>query len=322
MKSNPTVWALTDNIVGNSNQSISLSSKITENCEIKEIKYNFLAKLPNMILKLFPLHIKRAVLNSLRQSSPPDIIVCAGRRLAVLAVYLKKLYAEQKEVKIIQIMKPCMDPSEFELIILPQHDNFDHALPNVIRTIGALNNVNERILNTRYKFITDYPRKKRFIAVLIGGSTKNYRLTMHNTRELIAILTKIAAQTRVRLFITFGRRTPEHIKYYIEENISSTYLANSPIFSGPCPYPGMLARADCIIATSDSVSMCSEAVTSGIPTYIYKFPEFKSKKHDYFVQQLVDIGVARRLEEKTVIESYEYEPLKELERVSEIVKSR
>ena len=52
----------------------------------------------------------------------PDIIMFSGRRTAPLAIYLKKIFKNQ--TKIIQIMRPNLSPKEFDLIILPQHDNY------------------------------------------------------------------------------------------------------------------------------------------------------------------------------------------------------
>src|SRR5690606_27431832 len=114
----------------------------------------------------------------------------AGRRTAVLAVYLKKL--SNNKSKIIQIMRPNLEPKAFELIILPQHDIYNHTLPNIVRILGALTNVQEKLPEIKANFENKYPDIKNFIAVIIGGSTKNYKLTMENAQELGKALGSIA----------------------------------------------------------------------------------------------------------------------------------
>ncbi|NDB48379.1 MAG: hypothetical protein EB031_04380 [Proteobacteria bacterium] len=68
-----------------------------------------------------------------------------------------------------------MNPKLFDLIILPQHDNYNYTLPNIVRIIGALNDVQSSMLHTKSAFRTNYPELPNFIAVIIGGSTKSYK---------------------------------------------------------------------------------------------------------------------------------------------------
>ena len=322
MATEPRIWVLTDHVESNSNQSIALARKLSKNYELKKIEYNCFAKLPNLFLKLYPLHIKRSIVVSLINAPAPDIIICAKRRLAALAVFLKKYYQSTKKITLFQIMRPSINPKEFDLIILPQHDQFDCVLPNVVRTIGSLHNIDEQIRQVKEQFLANYPIRKHCVAVLINGTNKNYSLSLAEAKELALILKNIAANYSLKLFITFSKRTSQNIQKYFRDNISLSHLVHLSSDDSPSPYPGMLEQADYIITTSNSVSVCSEAVGTGVPVYIYTPSKFFSKKHNYFVQQLIDIGVARRLEEDSVLEAYKYKPLKELDRVVEIIKSR
>jgi mitochondrial fission protein ELM1 len=61
---------------------------------------------------------------------------------------------------------------------------------------------------------------------------------------------------------------------------------------GENPYFGMLACADAIIATADSVSMVSEAVATSVPVFLVRLPG-KSGRIGAFMDALVADGRVR-----------------------------
>jgi len=315
---NPQIWVLVDNRVGGANQAIELAKKLGKSFETKPIEYNSFARLPNSLLSLFPIHIKKATLTALKNDRPPGIIISYGRRIAPLALHLKRKL--KGDIKIIQIMRPDIDPKEFEFIILPQHDSFNYVLPNVVRIIGALNNVKDKCLEGQELFNSNHPNIGKFIAVVIGGSTKRYSLNMANAKSLANTLYMISENHSLRLLISFSRRTPVSIKNYFKNTFKSPNIIYDPGIGKDNPYPAMLSIAEYIVATADSISMCSEAASTGKPLYIFCPENFKLQKHNFFIQQLVDIGAARRLEDNADhLEKYEYTPLSEITRVARII---
>ena len=69
--------------------------------------------------------------------------------------------------------------------------------------------------------------------------------------------------------------------------------------------------------------MCSEAASTGKPIYVFCPQNFKLKKHRFFIQQLADLGIVKILEQNTTfLVKYSYEPLHEIDKVVEIVKTR
>ncbi len=316
------VWVLVDHRAGNANQAIELAEILDKNFIIKNIKYNFFSRLPNYFLKFFPLHVKWSILSQLRKSKKSKIIITAGRRTAALAVYLKKNNINNI-TKIVQIMRPDINPNEFDLIILPQHDSFNHTLPNIVRIIGALTNTQNKILNNQVEFDKHYKLPNKYIAVIIGGSTKNYKLTLDEAKIFANTLSNIAKNHSLQLFITFSRRTNDNIKAYFKEKFGNTDIIYDPASGKFNPYPVILDKAEYIISTADSITMCSEAASTGKPLYIYCSPNFKLRKHNFFIQQLVDLGVARRFNiHENSLEHYNYTPLTEMNKVADIIKTR
>ena len=317
------IWVLVDDRMGNANQAIELAETIGQSFEVKKIEYNSFARLPSYLLGIFPIHIKKSVLAKLETQELPDVIISAGRRVAALALYLKKRGQTQKKIKIIQIMRPYVDSNEFDLIILPQHDNFNYTLSNVLRVIGGLTNVQEKNRKSQVEFETIYPQINNCIAVVIGGSSKGYKMTLENARLLIATIANISDNHSLPLFITFSRRTPPEVKLLIENEVLLPNIVIDPSKSNYNPYPTLLGKAEYIITTSDSISMCSEAVGTGKPVYVFCPKNFGLKKHKFFLQQLVDLGLARVLDpSSSILKKYTYQPLNEIKRVAKIIQTK
>lgn len=333
-KKRPKIWVLTDHRMGNAHQALALADKLSDEYQVKHIKYNLLVYLPNYFLSFFPVHINKHLLQELIAEITeeiPDIIISAGRRTASLAAYLKKFSLAEtrasrsrtKKIKVIQIMRPNTNPLWFDLIILPQHDNYKYSLPNVVRIIGALNNVRSTMPETRAAFRLNYPNIKDFIAVIIGGSSKKYNFTNADAKLLIQSLSIISENHSLPLFVTFSRRTPTHVKTKFKQVFSEPHIIYDFEENVPNPYPAIIGEAQYIIITADSISMCSEAASTGTPIYIFCPPYFTLKKHKFFIQQLVDLGIVKRLLPDTAfLPKYEYEPLYEIDKVVDIIKKR
>jgi len=317
------IWVLGDSRIGNLNQAIALAQELKLGYELKNIEYNYAAKLPNFLLKLKPIHIKQKLLKALEQQAQPDVIITAGRRTAVIAYYLKK--KSNGRIKLIQLMQPNLSYDEFDAIVLPEHDKPNSESPNILRITGALCNIQSKLLIAGQELRNNYPNIGKFIAVIIGGNTKNYNFTDENAIVFSDILSKISNNNSANLFISFSRRTSNSTKQIIKSRLPSTVIIYDPTeeIDIPNPYHGMLSQADYIISTADSISMCSEAASTNKPLYIFCPNNFKSYKHRSFVQQLVDSGIAKMLDKSIIsLESYSYNPLFELEKAAKFVMSK
>lgn len=313
------IWVLTDHRTGNSNQALALAQSLPCAYEVKYLEYNLLARLPNFLIRGTNCFIKEHTNQSLNPPYPKAII-STGRRCAALALYLKNL---SPETKIIQLMKPDSPPNLFDLIVLPQHDNFKGAGQNVGYIIGALNNIQKRFTAaSQEQFIKHYPQTKDgFISVLIGGATKKDSFSSGESQKLAQQISDICNHHSLPAFISFSRRTTQPLK----DAFKTIFGDKSHIIFDPSesdsqynPYIGMLAHGSFILCSGDSISMCSEAVATGKPVYIFTPETFVSSKHKYFIQQLIDLGMARKLEQNLEhLTKYQYTPLNEANQITQ-----
>ena len=116
------------------------------------------------------------------------------------------------------------------------------------------------------------PLKRPLVAVLLGGSNGRYRLDRASAPRLAAELAGMAQRDNVGVVVTPSRRTDPAVTALIRE-------ALAPLggwvwdFTGENPYFGMLALADLIVVTQDSVSMISEASATSAPVLFARCPD-------------------------------------------------
>src|SRR6185369_4221368 len=79
------------------------------------------------------------------------------------------------------------------------------------------------------------------------------------------------------LMVTTSRRTGDRLAEAIEDFLTAPvyfYDWKDEDVESKNPFFAFLGLADAVIATGDSISMCSEACATGKPVYIYVTPEF------------------------------------------------
>ena len=245
------VWALTDGRPGNDNQTLSIAEQFPS-YEIKQIDFGKSANLPNFLLKDSKIGFK---INN--EGDWPDIVISTGRKLARVASYIKK----KSGCKAYQIMSPQIPLQNFDLIFSPEHD--DLKGDNVVKISGASNRIDEKYLseNRQYWQMKLPISEEGTAAVLLGDINKQ------EAKELVELLN----QKKYTILATSSRRTPPGIDLVFKKYIKvKHHFYNFQSKKEQNPYGGMLALADIIVTTSDSIGMISEACTTGKPVYIFE----------------------------------------------------
>jgi mitochondrial fission protein ELM1 len=281
-KRNYKVWVLTDKFTGNAKQALSLAHVLfSEFLEIK-LNYNFFEFIPNIIKGPSLLGLNKETKKQITKPFP-DIIISSGRRTAAVAAFIKK---KNPNTKIIQILWHELNNNLFDVVILPKHDKYQAS--NIIYIDGALTNISPRVLEDEKaqnpSLFTDFALNK--IALLIGGDTKKGNLTEKHILELIAKVNTIALDTSSALLISTSRRTNPALIQTLKDNIKVPYFMYDVNQDTPNPYNAMLAYANIIITTGDSISMVTDACSSGKRVMIYQNPDFIGSKHYQFINSM------------------------------------
>ncbi len=300
---NKTVWVLADNRAGNTAQALGVAEALGATIETKKVNYTKAVVLPNILRGASTLGITEQTLQEIKEPFP-DVAIAAGRRAAPLLRYIKK--QSGGKTKIVQIMFPgYFGLSDFDLVVLPNHDGCRLVRPNIMRITGAPHRITTQRLAAEKekweKVFEGMPSAR--IAVIVGGATKDKPFTAEMAKDLAQRC--IALQRNAgggSFLVTTSRRTGEQ-----QEKIIREALPEPKFFYGwgnkeiENPYFGFLALADYIVVTGDSVSMCSEACAAEAPVYIYAPQGTVGKKHALLHQELYQKGYACSLDENPVV---------------------
>lgn len=222
----------------------------------------------------------------LKPSAHPKKISCvisAGRRAAPVALALKRDPA-YKSIPFIHIMDPgWLWRARFDAVIVPGHDKLEGI--NIISVLGALAKPAKPDEDVVVRYQKYVPSHKPTLVVLIGGDTPNYKFTKAAVEAWCTQLTECFERTPMNVLLSFSRRTSKEVRDSVSAKAIDwgAYIWNE---QPPNPYPFFLSRGDVFLISQDSISMVSEAATTGKPVYLLPLKS-KPSKFDSFYEELI-----------------------------------
>ncbi|WP_442753249.1 mitochondrial fission ELM1 family protein [Methylocystis sp. JAN1] len=211
----------------------------------------------------------------------PDIAIAAGRRAIPALRRLKR--ASGGQTFTVYLNRPATGLDTADLIIAPRHDGLSG--PNVLAPLTPPNRVTpERLAQARAApdpRIAALPRPR--VAMLLGDASG----IVYDLDYIASVF--IAAGASV--MATPSRRTSTEIRATIAAALDDPrgWFWNG---EGENPYLSMLANADRIIVTGDSVNMVGEAVTTGVPVHVVE-PYVTRRKLTAYLTALEKAGALR-----------------------------
>ena len=288
------IWILADDRAGNVSQLLGIAEQLGEPFERKDIRYDKWIRLPNLIRgkTLWGLDKKS---KELIKEPWPDIVLSAGRRSFPIARFIRK--QSGGKTQIVQLMNPGLAGfKEAALIVLPAHDEYRGKAENVMVVVGSPHRISKVVLADAHekweKKLGEYPHKR--VSLIVGGATKNKPFTEGMAEQLVA---GVKGLNPGSVLVTTSRRTPKEVVAYLEKELPKPLYFYRFGDAGENPYFGLLALADEIVVTGDSMSMCSESCAVGVPVHIFAPDDMMSPKHKRFHKTLYKEGYATPLGE-------------------------
>jgi mitochondrial fission protein ELM1 len=220
----------------------------------------------------------------------PDLVVTCGRKAAAVSIAIRR--ASRGRTATVHIQNPLTALGAFDLVVAMTHDAISG--PNVISVPTALHDVTpERLAAAAQAWRARLaPDGRPLIGVLLGGATRRQPFTPDQAEALLSDLLRVRQASGARLAITPSRRTPAEVRARLAERLAGDADAYLWDFEGDNPYLGILALSGRIVATSDSVSMISEALATTAGVEI--FGAEGGRRQAAFIATLVDQGLVRR----------------------------
>ncbi|RJF81908.1 hypothetical protein D3877_17585 [Azospirillum cavernae] len=310
-----TCWVVSDGKPGMENQCVGLAEALGLTPVIKRVALRTPWRQLSPYLRVGNQFAASAKGDPIR-APWPDLLIGTGRQsiaasLAVRAQSGGKTFT-------VQIQDPQIAPRHFDLVVVPRHDKLRGD--NVLVTRGALHRVTPAILaDAAARFaprLAHLPSPR--IAVLIGGDNGVYRLTPTIMGQVADQLANLARSHGAGLMVTPSRRTGADNEAILRARLSGL---TAEVWDGTDdnPYFGYLGLADAVVVTCDSVSMTSEACSTGKPTYVIEL-DGGSPKFRAFHDGLYQDGITRRFD--GALERWDHPLLDDTERVAADLRHR
>ncbi|MDN5781338.1 MAG: mitochondrial fission ELM1 family protein [Luteimonas sp.] len=244
----------------------------------------------------------------------PGLAVGCGRQAALATRLLRA-----RGSKVVQILDPRLDPTHWNLVVAPMHDGLSGA--NVITTLGSLHPVDDAWLaraRARFAAFEALPRPRT--ALLLGGGSAHARFDLAAFDALASGLDAALARDGGSVLATASRRTPADVRRALHDR-----YRNAPGFAwrdeadGPNPYPGLLAWADRIVCSPDSVNMISEACATHAPVFVFE-PGRVRGRPQRFLDALLDSSRISAMD--AALAPFAVQPMRDTARVAAEIRRR
>lgn len=264
----PSVWVVTGYRAGERTQILGLAEALGWPFEVKNLTHRPWDWLPGLTRRISLAGVDRA---SRAQLAPPwpDLVISAGMRNEPVCRWIKAQSGGR--TRLVQLGRPWVHYRALDLVIttpqyrLPERDD-------VLQNLGTLHRVTPASLAAaRSRWaprFAELPGPR--LGVIVGGHSGPYTLGPKAATRLGRLASGRARAAGGSLLITTSSRTPPAATAALLEAVDCPHYAyRYGTADGENPYLGILAEADALIVTSDSIAMLSEAVAAGKPVFIF-----------------------------------------------------
>lgn len=249
---------------------------------------------------------------------PPALAIGCGRQGA-LATRL----ARARGARAVQVLDPRLPPALWDIVVAPRHDGLQGD--NVLTLLGSLNPVDDawlRLARETFARLGRLPRPR--VAFLLGGPAGHVRYDVATATRWLGAVDEVVAAEGGSLLLSASRRTPVALQQAIRARYPADRDADARLVwlddtDGANPYAGMLAWADRIVCTPDSVNMVSEACATFVPVFVAEPGSVQGRVRGFF-DELLALGRVRPLD--ATLAPFAVAPLRETQRIAEALRAR
>ena len=201
---------------------------------------------------------------------PPDVTISTGHRSVAVVQWLR--HRSRDRLRAIHVGFPRVSPANFDLVVAtPQYPVADHSnllrIPYAITraAAGAAPGIDDDEL-------ANFPAPRRLL--MVGGPTLFWDVDRSKVAGVLRRLIDAAGEQGGSVLVSTSPRTRPKLKATLASMLSSSNAPNLLAAPGQAPsYGALLAAADSIHVTADSVAMVSDAIWTGKPIALVPIAE-------------------------------------------------
>ena len=268
----PVIWMVDAYRAGERGQVRALADALSKElgwaCETRVLEYRKPLFLPHLLGWDSVLGIAAESAASL-QPPWPDLVLSCGVRNEPVCRWIRAQSGGR--TRYIHVGRPWAELDSFDLVVTtPQYRV--PARPNVVNNLLTLHGLTaERLAQAREQWSQHFsalPRPR--FAVITGGNSGPFTFGPRAATRLAAETSRIARQRNGSLLVTTSSRTSPSAAEALQGAIDvPNYFYRWQPDDDANPYLGMLACADRLVVTGDSIAMLSEACATGKPVQMF-----------------------------------------------------
>ncbi|OQX53331.1 MAG: hypothetical protein B5M48_03570 [Candidatus Omnitrophica bacterium 4484_213] len=252
---------------------------------------------------------------------PANIIISSGSSLIPPNIFLK----QENFARNIAVMSPPKFLRRFfDLIIAPLHDHLQGR--NTLSILGTPNLITPQAVEVAAKEMRRELALKKdlIIGVFIGnGSYSRFQ-------KLLTEIIRISKRLDAGLLLTTSRRTSRQIEKLFKQRLADFSLCKLLVIANEENIDNAVAKilglSNFVIISADSISMISEAASSGKPVIVVDAGKSEKKKKEFLrkleEERIIDLVSPDKLEQKIIevcTEKRKVIILNDKERIKEIL---
>ena len=264
----PVIWLIDAYRAGERGQVQALVDALDWPCETKRLAYRKRVVLPHVLGQASLRGITPAAAATLRPPWP-DLVITSGVRNEPVCRWIRAQSGGR--TRYVHVGRPWASLDSFDLVITtPQYRVPRHA--NVLNNMLTLHGVTPASLAAARAEWADHfaalPRPR--IAVVAGGHSGPFTLGPRAATRLARQTSALARQSGGSLLVSTSSRTIDEAAAALQAGIDvPNYFYRWQPQDAANPYFGILAVADRLVVTGDSIAMLSEACATGRPVQIF-----------------------------------------------------
>ncbi len=263
----PVVWLIDPYRAGERGQVHALVNALGWPSETRQLEYRQHVFLPHVLGQAT---LRGLTTDARSRLAPPwpDLVVSCGVRNEPVCRWIRA--ASGGRTRYVHVGRPWGPLDTFDLVVTtPQYRVPMH--PRVLHNQLTLHSITPDLLEgARAEWEPVFAALPRpWVSVLVGGNSGPFTFGPRAAARLAHDASALARQLGGSLLVTTSSRTDTAATRVLQSGLDAPNHFHSWHGDGANPYLGMLACADRLVVTGDSVAMLSEACATGKPVQMF-----------------------------------------------------
>ena len=260
----PRIWVFPGNRPGDDAQVYALAEELRLPFETRTLRYNWRFWLNGRHMGASPISIVKELREKTLVPPWPDLIIMVGRRSVPIAKWVQD--QSGGKTRLVFVGHPRVPPETFDLAYTTRQYLTPEG-PSMRLLPVAMSRYREppKPTEEEREWLEKLPRPH--LLLMLGGKTRHWKMTPDFMAAAAAKLLDRARSLDGSLIVARSARTDQPVLDSIEKQL--TGKDHWRVVRKEFPrFPVLLADADELFPTADSISMISESVITGKPTGI------------------------------------------------------